>query len=55
MINTCIIHIKFKDDLQKYKNADVAKRETLFIISWVCGPVDRMKVGRKIHWFLVDS
>jgi hypothetical protein len=40
MINTCVI---FKDDLQKRKNAGVAKRETLFIISWVCGPVDRMK------------
>jgi hypothetical protein len=55
MINTCIIYIVLKDDLQKYKNAGVAKRETLFIISWVCGPVDRMKVGRKIYWLLVDS
>jgi len=41
MINTCIM---FKDDLQTRKNAGVAKRETLFIISLVCGPVDRMKV-----------
>jgi hypothetical protein len=50
-----MINIIYNDDLQKYKNAGVAKRETLFLISWVCGLVDRMKVGRKIHWFLVDS
>jgi hypothetical protein len=44
-----MMNIIFNDDLQKCKNAGVAKRETLFLISWVCGLVDRINVGRKIH------
>jgi len=50
-----LINVIFKDDPQKCKNAGVAKRETLFLLPWVCGLVDRMKAGHKIRWFLVDS